>query len=335
MIGQSMQAVTVREGAKRGDWNELSLETIEIPVIKEDEALIQVEACSVNRADLLQRRGLYPPPPGASQVLGLDFAGIVLKAPQTSPFKENDRVFGIVSGGGYGRYVAVPVSHLVLIPENLSFTEAAAAAEVFFTAYYNLFVLAGIKAADVVLLHGGGSGVGTAVMQLCSSAGARLIVTAGSENKVERTLEMGVFAAINYKQEDFADRVMDITDGDGVDIIVDWIGAPYLLKHLKILKARGRLVIIGLMGGSAGEIDLVPLLSKRLRIIGSVLRSQSKEEKAQIARGFIETVLPLLESGRVRPVIDRIFPISEVEGAHRYLREGKHFGKIVLTWKPF
>jgi putative PIG3 family NAD(P)H quinone oxidoreductase len=330
-----MPAVMVRKGAKKGEWNDLSLETIEIPAMKEDEALVQVEACSVNRADLLQRRGLYPPPPGASQVLGLDFAGFVVKAPQTSPFKENSRVFGIVSGGGYGRYVAVPVNHLVPIPENLSFTEAAAAAEVFFTAYYNLFILAGIEAADTLLLHGGGSGVGTAAIQLCSAIGARVIITAGSESKVTRALDMGAFAGINYKQEDFAGRVMDITRGDGVDIVFDWIGAPYLLKHLDLLKTRGRLVIIGLMGGSVGEINLVPLLSKRLRIIGSVLRSQSKEEKAEIARGFIETVLPLLESGRVRPVIDRIFPISEVEDAHRYLREGEHFGKIVLTWKPF
>jgi putative PIG3 family NAD(P)H quinone oxidoreductase len=330
-----MPAVVVREGAVKGEWNDLSIEIVEIPAPKEDEALVQVEACSVNRADLLQRRGLYPPPPGASSVLGLDFAGFVVKAPQSSAFRESDRVFGIVAGGGYGRYAAVPVDHLVPVPENLSFTEAAAAAEVFFTAYYNLFVQAGMKAGDTLLLHGGGSGVGTAAIQLGSSIGATVVITAGSEDKVKRALDLGASAGINYKQEDFAKRVLDITGGEGVDIILDWIGASYLSRHLEILKTRGRLVIIGLMGGGTGEINLVPVLAKRLKVIGSVLRSQSKQEKARITRGFIETVLPLLKSGRVKPIIDRIFPISEVEEAHRYLKQGEHFGKVVLTWESF
>ncbi len=332
MNAQSMPAVIVREGAKKREWNDLSLEVVEMPTLREGEALVQVEACSVNRADLLQRQGLYPPPPGASQVLGLDYAGFVVKRPPASPFKESDRVFGIAAGGGYGRYVAVPVEHLVPIPENLSFAEAAAAAEVFFTAYYNLFVQAGIKAGEALLLHGGGSGVGTAAIQLCSSTGAMVIITAGSQDKVKRALDLGASAGINHKEEDFAERVMDITGGVGVDVILDWIAAPYLRRHLEILKTRGRLVIIGLMGGSAGEINLVPVLSKRLKIIGSVLRSQSKEEKAEITRKFIENVIPLLKSGRVKPIIDRIFPMSEVEDAHRYLSKGEHFGKIVLTW---
>ncbi len=306
-----------------------------VPSLKEGEALVQVEACSVNRADLLQRRGLYPPPPGASEVLGLDFAGFLVKVPRTSAFQENDRVFGIVAGGGYGRYVAVAVEHLVPIPENLSFTEAAAAAEVFFTACYNLFAQAGIKAGDVLLLHGGGSGVGTAAIQLGSSIGAKVIVTAGSEDKIKRALDLGAYAGINYKEEDFAGRVLDITGGNGVDIVLDWIGASYLPRHLEVLKTGGRLVIIGLIGGSRGEINLAPVVSQRLKIIGSVLRSQAKEEKAAITRGFIETVLPLLESGRVKPIIDRVFSIREVEDAHLYLRKGEHFGKIVLTWESF
>ena len=204
MKAQSMSAVMVREGAKRGEWNELSLETVDMPSLKEGEALVQVEACSVNRADLLQRRGLYPPPPGASGVLGLDFAGFVVKVAPGSAFEENDRVFGIVAGGGYGRYVAVAADHLVPIPENLSFTEAAAAAEVFFTAYYNLFVQAGIKAGDVFLFHGGGSGVGTAAIQLGAAIGAKVIVTAGSEDKIKRALDLGASEGINYKKEDFA-----------------------------------------------------------------------------------------------------------------------------------
>ena len=243
MNSQAMPAIMVREGAKKGEWNELGLEMVAVPILKEGEALVQVEACSVNRANLLQRRGFYPPPPGASEVLGLDFAGFVVKVPPDSAFRENDRVFGIVAGGGYGRYVAVPAEHLVPIPENLSFTEAAAAAEVFFTAYYNLFIQAGIKAADLLLLHGGGSGVGTAAIQLGAAIGAKVVITAGSEDKIKRALDLGAFAGINYKEEDFARRVLDITRGDGVDIVLDWIGASYLRKHLEILKTGGRLVI--------------------------------------------------------------------------------------------
>lgn len=334
MKAGSMPAVVVRGETKRGEWNEVGLETVEIPALKEGEALVQIEACSVNRADLLQRRGLYPPPPGASKVLGLDFAGFVVEA-VGGPFKASDRVFGIVAGGGYGRYAATPVDHLVPIPENLSFTEAAAAAEVFFTAYYNLIVQAGMKAGETVLIHGGGSGVGTASVQMCGSMGATVVVTAGADEKIKRAIDLGAFAGINYRREDFGARVMEITGGKGVDIVLDCIGAPYLSKHLDILKTRGRLVLIGLMGGGSGEINLVPVLSKRLKIIGSVLRSQSREEKAEITRGFAQTVLPLLKSGRVKPIVDRIFPIAEVEEAHRYLSSGEHFGKIVLTWKPF
>lgn len=335
IAGGTMPAVVVRGEAKKGEWNEVGLETVEIPALKEGEALVQVEACSVNRADLLQRRGLYPPPPGASPVLGLDFAGFVVEAPGGSAFKDGDRVFGLVAGGGYGRYAAVPVDHLVSIPENLSFAEAAAAAEVFFTAYYNLFVQAGMKKGDTLLVHGAGSGVGTAAVQLASAIGATVVVTAGKEEKIKRAIDLGAGAGINYREEDFAPRVMEITGGKGVDIVLDWIGASYLSRHLDILKTRGRLVLIGLMGGSSGEINLAPILMKRIKIIGSVLRSQSREEKAEIARGFAQTVLPMLQSGRVKPIVDRIFSISEVEDAHRYLASGEHFGKIVLAWKSF
>jgi NADPH:quinone reductase len=334
MNGDLMPAVVVREGAKKGEWNELSLEMIQPPAVNDGEALVQVEACSVNRADLLQRRGLYPPPAGASHVLGLDFAGFVVKtAPGVSGWREGDRVFGIAAGGGYGRYVAVPADNLVPIPENLSFTEAAAAAEVFFTAYYNLFMLAGMRAGETVLVHGAGSGVGTAAIQLAASIGASVIATAGSSDKIRGGLELGAAEGINYKEEDFAGRVLEITEGKGIDIIFDWIGASYLRKHLEILKTKGRLILIGLMGGSIGEINLAPVVSKRLTIIGSVLRSQSREEKAVIARGFIDTVLPLLKDGKVRPIIDRIFPIRQAEEAHRYLKAGEPFGKVVLTWE--
>lgn len=331
-----MLAVLIREPMVRGEWNALTIGDAPIPTLQKGEMLVQVEACSVNRADLLQRRGLYPPPPGASEILGLDFAGfIVQKGEEVENREISERVFGIVAGGGYGRYVAVPADHLVPIPENLSFPEAAAAAEVFFTAFYNVCLLGELQPQETLLVHGGGSGVGTAAIQLAKAMEASVITTAGSWDKVEKCLQLGADHAVNYREEDFAQRVSAITQGRGVDVILDWIGASYLSKHVELLRTRGRLVIIGLMGGAKGEIPLAPLLTKRLRVMGSVLRSQSLQEKAAIARAFQERVLPLLQEKKVHPVVDRIYPMTSVEEAHAYLREGNHFGKIVLSWQEY
>ncbi len=328
-----MDAVVIRTPAVRGDWNALGIEQVARPVPREGEVLIQVEACSVNRADLLQRRGLYPPPTGASEILGLDFAGYVVEiADGVEGGRVGNRVLGITAGGGYGRYVVVPASHLVPIPGRLSFIEAAAVAEVFFTAYVNLFLEAGLQAGEWVLIHGGGSGVGTAAIQLARAAEAKVIVTVGTGEKAERCLQLGASHAIVYKEDDFAARVLDLTSGKGIEVILDWIGAGYLEKHLRILKTSGRLVMIGLMGGSKAEIALDVLVTKRLHVVGSVLRSRSDAEKAVITDRFKEHVLPLLASGTVSPLIDRVFPLREVERAHERMRAGEHFGKIVLTW---
>ncbi|MEN6484994.1 MAG: NAD(P)H-quinone oxidoreductase [Syntrophobacteraceae bacterium] len=333
MNEHTMKAVVVRETGKKGDWNTLSIDTVPMPALKHGEVLVRVEACSVNRADLLQRRGFYPPPPGASSILGLDFAGTVAETPTgTGDWKAGDRVFGIAAGGGYGRYVAVPADHLVRIPERLDFIEAAGAAEVFFTAYLNLFIEAGLRQGETLLVHGGGSGVGTAAIQLAKEAGATVVTTAGDPLKVGRCLEIGAHFAVNYKEDDFAARTAEFTGGRGVDVILDWIGAPYLAKHLELLKTGGRLVFIGLMGGNKAEINLASVLGKRLRLIGSILRARPDEEKASITRAFRKDVLPLLESGAVHPVIDRALPVASAEEAHLAMREGKHFGKIVLTW---
>ena len=329
-----MDAIVVQEPARKGDWNTLVLGRAPLPSPKAGEVLVRVEACSVNRADLLQRRGLYPPPPGASSIIGLDFAGVVVeKAPDVNGWDPGERVFGIIAGGGYGRYATVTANHLVSIPENLDFIAAAAAAEVFFTAFFNLFMEGQMKAGETLLVHGGGSGVGTAAIQLARAHGVTPITTAGSSEKMLRCLDLGAAFGINYQTEDFAARVLEVTGGRGVDVILDWIGASYLSKHIEILKPKGRLVIIGLMGGHKGEIALAPVLTKRLRIIGSVLRSQSQEEKAALTRAFTEQVRPLLESGKVRPIVDRVFPVQAVEDAHQYMRENRHFGKIVLEWK--
>lgn len=328
-----MQAVVVRETGNRGDWNTLVFEEVPLPELREGEVLVQVQACSVNRADLLQRRGLYPPPPGTSTIMGLDFAGTIADAsPGVSGWTPGDRVFGIVEGGGYGRFVQVPADHLVAVPDNLSFVEAAAAAEVFFTAFYNLFMVGAMIPGESLFIHGGASGVGTAAIQLARENGIGCFVSAGTQDKVRGCLDLGAAGAVNYKEEDTFRRILEMTGNQGVDVILDWIGASHLNRNLEVLKTRGRLVIIGLMGGNKGEIHLAPLLSKRISIIGSILRSQSAVEKAVITAAFREKALPLLRSRRVRPVIDRVFPIESVEEAHRTLREGGHFGKIVLEW---
>lgn len=333
MKSVSMPAITVKESGKRGDWNSLSFEEVPRPHLNEDEVLVQVEACSVNRADLLQRRGLYPPPPGASSILGLDFAGFVTATDSgIRQWHPGDRVFGITAGGGYGRYVAVPENHLVRIPERLSFVEAAALAEVFFTAFLNVFLEARIQSGESLLIQGGGSGVGTAAIQLAKSAGVVTFITAGSNDTIEQCLELGATYGIDYRQEDFAERILEITSGKGVDVILDIVGGQYLARHLDILSTRGRLVLIGLLGGSKAEIPLGTLLTKRLRIIGSVLRSRTIEEKAALTQLFKERVVPLVESSKVHPVIDRIYPIHAAEEAHQYMLEGRRFGKIVLTW---
>ncbi|MHC1742542.1 MAG: NAD(P)H-quinone oxidoreductase [Syntrophobacteraceae bacterium] len=328
-----MDAAVILAPTVRGEWNALGIEQVPRPVLREGEALIQVEACSVNRADLLQRRGLYPPPPGASDIPGLDFSGYIVEMTAgVEGWRIGDRVLGITAGGGYGRYVAVPASHLVPIPTRLSFVEAAAVAEVFFTAFVNLFMEAGLRAGERVLIHGGGSGVGTAAIQLCRAAGVEAIVTVGAREKRERCLQLGASHTIVYKEEDFGAGVLDLTSGDGVEVVLDCIGAPYLDRHLRILKTGGRLVLIGLMGGSKSEIALDVVLTRRLHIIGSVLRSRSDAEKAVITDRFKDHVLPLLASGAVKPVIDRVFAMTEVELAHERMQAGEHFGKIVLTW---
>jgi NADPH:quinone reductase len=334
MSTTDMPAVVVREIGQKGDWNRLEVDQVERPQARPREVLVQVEACSVNRADLLQRRGLYPPPPGASLLLGLDYAGFIVEAAaDVHDWHVGDRVFGIVSGGGYGRYLAARADHLVRIPDNLSFVEAAASAEIFFAAFVNLFLEGELQAAETLLLHGGGSGVGTAAIQLAAAAGAKVVITAGSAEKVQRCLELGAHGGINYREEDFAERVRHLTGGEGVDLILDWIGAPYLQPHLDLLKVRGRLVLMGLMGGNRAELSLIPILNKRIRLIGSVLRSRSDEEKAAITRAFQVRVLPLLASSKAHPIVDRIFPILEAEAAHQWMRDDRHFGKIVLSWQ--
>jgi len=300
------------------------------PEPSEHDVVIEIAATAVNRADLLQRQGLYPPPPGASPVLGLECAGTVSACgSEVRGLVPGDRVMALLAGGGYAERTAVHAGSVMPIPENLDFDQAAAVPEVFLTCHLNLFQLADLPTGGWALVHGGGSGIGTAAIQLIRAAGARVIVTAGSDAKCARCLELGADEAINYRQGEFAERVTE-RSGGGVDVVLDSIGAPYLAQHLKCLAIGGRLVLIGLMGGARTEVNLGLVVAKRLQVIGSTLRARPAGEKAEIVRGFVERFGGALASGDIRPVVDRVLPLEKAQEAHDLLQSSEHFGKVVL-----
>lgn len=314
-----------------GDESVMRVDDAPDPVLESNEILIAVRATAVNRADLLQRRGLYPPPPGAPEILGLECAGVVLETgADVTRFREDDRVMALLSGGGYAEKVAVDERCVMRMPDAMSFEEAAAIPETFLTAYLNIFLLGGVDAGDAVLVHGGSGGVGTAAIALCRELGARIFVTAGSAERARRCIDLGATGAVDYSSEDFEERIRAATHGFGVDVIVDPIGAPYFEKNLSLLSIEGRLVLIGLMGGHSTGIDLALLLRKRIGVVGSTLRSRSNEEKGILIESFLDEIGDALDEGRLRAVVDRVLPIGDAAAAHRLMNEGGHFGKIVL-----
>jgi NADPH2:quinone reductase len=294
---------------------------------------VRVLATSVNRADIIQRQGHYPPPPGESDILGLEVAGrIDTLGSCVSDWDPGDRVMGLVAGGGYAEYALVYADHLIRIPETMNLATAACVSETFITAYLNVFMIGDFHSGQSVLLHGGGGGVNTAALQLCRALvpDGKIIVTA-SAGKLERVMGLGADLVIDYKAQDFEAEVRAFTRNHGVDLILDHIGADYLKANLKSLAIGGRLVIIGVMGGAAAQVNLAHLLVKRQQIIGSVIRSRSIEEKAAITAAFKENVLPLLSGRRIEPLIHRIYPIESVRDAHGEMESSRHFGKIVLA----
>jgi putative PIG3 family NAD(P)H quinone oxidoreductase len=300
------------------------------PEIGPEEVLVDVHATAVNRADLLQRAGSYPPPPGAPPYLGLEMAGIVAAAGErVGDWNPGDRVCALLGGGGYAEQVAVPHSLLLRLPEDWDFPRAAAVPEVFLTAYVNLFMEGCLQKGETVLIHGGGSGVGTAAVQLAAHAGCRVLVTAGTDAKIAHCLELGAQFGANYRERDFADAILEQTDG--VDVVLDIAGATYLEPNLRLLKTKGRLVLIALLTGPRAEIDLSAVLGKRLRLIGSLLRSRPVPEKTEIVRAFKKQFWSHLEDGRIQPVIDTVLPIARAEEAHQILEQNRNIGKVVLT----
>jgi len=293
---------------------------------------VRVRATALNRADVMQRLGQYPPPPGESDILGLELAGEVeaLGAAVTD-LAPGDRVFGLVGSGGYAEKAVIDARMAMPIPSAWSFVQAAAVPEVFFTAQETIFTLAGLKKGETLLIHAAASGVGTAGIQMARETGARIFVTAGSAEKIQRCLELGATAGCNYKERDFADWVKEVTNGQGVDVIEDFIGAAYWDRNLRSLKTGGRLVLVGLMGGAKVEANLGLIMTKRLQVFGSVLRSRPLADKIAITQRFRTNWLPLLAAGRITPVVDRVFPIDQVADAHRYMEENRNFGKIILS----
>jgi putative PIG3 family NAD(P)H quinone oxidoreductase len=325
-----MRAVVV---TAPGDEDKLAMGDVPAPVLGPADVRIRIRATAVNRADLLQRQGFYPPPPGASELLGLECAGEVTEVgPAAAGVRTGERVIALLPGGGYAEEAVVHHGSILPTPAALSDEEAGAFAEVFLTAFSNLFMpgLGALAPGESALIHGGGGGVGTAAICLLREAAQPCYVTVGSAAKARRCLELGATAAIDYSREDFAKRVRELTDARGVDVVLDHIGASYLAQNLAALATDGRLVVIGLMGGAKVEVNLGVLLTRRLAVIGSTLRARPVEDKAAIVRAFRTRFGAALDAGRLRPVIHAVLPLAQAAEAHRMMKRSEHFGKIVL-----
>lgn len=322
-----MKAIIVE---KASDTPKLRWEATEDPVCGPEEVIIDVRATAVNRADLAQAAGIYPPPEGESEILGLEAAGDIAEiGSNVTDRNVGDPVFALLQGGGYAEKVAVPHQLLMPIPEGWSYDIAAAVPEVWLTAFSNLFQEGGLSPGNVALIHAGASGVGTSCLQLCKESGITAIATAGSPEKLERCRQLGASLAINYKTDDFAE-VIATSDFPKLDMILDPVGGPYLKQNIRLLKPHGRLINIGIMGGRFGELDMAAVLMKRLRIKGSRLRSRTLDERTGITKAFEKRFLPLLASGALEPIIDRVMPVEAAEEAHAVVRRNENLGKVIL-----
>ena len=324
--------MTVIEIAAPGGPEQLVAARRPVPQPGSGEVLVRVGAAGVNRPDVMQRQGRYPPPPGASDIPGLEIAGeIVALGPNVAGVGLGDKVTALLAGGGYAEYAVAAAPLCLPIPGALSVVEAAALPETYFTVWTNLFERGGCKAGDSVLIHGGTSGIGTTAIQLAVAFGARVFATAGSEGKARACERFGATRGIDYRTEDFVEIIRQQTGGKGVDVILDMVGASYLARNLEAAAVEGRLVVISLIGGARAEINLNTIMSKRLTLTGSTLRVRTVAQKAAVADAVRRNVWPLLSVGRVRPIIHATFPLAEASEAHRLMETSTHIGKIVLT----
>jgi putative PIG3 family NAD(P)H quinone oxidoreductase len=316
-----------------GGLDVLGVGDVERPRPGEGQVLVKVAATSINRPDLVQREGKYPPPPGDSDILGLEVSGTIEElGPGVAGWKKGDRVMTLVGGGGYAEYAVAYADHLMAIPASMSFEEAACVCESYITAFLNLFLLGELKDGNTVVIHGGGGGVNTAGVQLCKALvpRTRIVVTANPA-KAARVKELGADLVVDYTTTpDFSEAVKEFTGKKGADVILDHVGAKYLGPNMNALGYAGRLVIIGVTSGIKAELNLALMMVKRQQIIGSVLRSRPVKEKAEIVQEFTRTALPRFAERRIVPIVEKVFPLAEVREAHRMMEEDRHFGKIVL-----
>ncbi|GAA2029835.1 NAD(P)H-quinone oxidoreductase [Terrabacter terrae] len=324
-----MRAITIPQP---GDADSLVLAEVPDPVVRAGQVLVDVVAAGVNRADVMQRLGHYPPPPGASEYPGLEVSGrVAALGDGVEGWQVGDEVCALLDGGGYAERVAVPAEQLLPVPTGVSLVDAAGLPEVACTVWSNVFMVANIQPGQVLLVHGGSSGIGTTAIQLGKAVGAHVAVTAGSQAKLDVCRELGAEMLVNYREEDFVERVRELTKGHGADVILDNMGAKYLARNVDALATSGRLVTIGLMGGRKGELDMGKLLAKRAAVIATSLRARPAAEKAAIVAAVREHVWPLVEDGSVRPVIHSRHPLKEAADAHREMEASGHIGKILLT----
>ncbi|CAL9502109.1 NAD(P)H-quinone oxidoreductase [Streptomyces sp. enrichment culture] len=324
-----MYAITIPEpgGPEALVWAEVA-----DPAPGPGEVLVEVAASAVNRADILQRQGFYDPPPGASPYPGLECSGrIAALGTGVSGWAVGDEVCALLSGGGYAEKVVVPAGQLLPVPEGVGLVRAAALPEVVCTVWSNVFMIAHLRPGETLLVHGGSSGIGTMAVQLAKAVGARVAVTAGSAEKLRRCAELGADILVNYREQDFVEEVGKATDGAGADVILDNMGAKYLDRNIRALALNGRLAIIGMQGGVKGELNIARLLNKRAAITATSLRARPLEEKAAIVAAVREHVWPLLDAGRVRPVVDSELPLSDAAAAHRRVEDSGHVGKVLLV----
>ncbi len=327
MIPETMHCIEVPQP---GGPESLQAGTRPVPEVGVGEILIKVASAGVNRPDVMQRQGSYPPPAGATDILGLEVAGVVAKVGMgVSEWNEGDEVCALVNGGGYAEYCKAPSSHVLPVPNGISLEHAGGIPETFFTVWTNVFDRAGLKAGENFLVHGGSSGIGTTAIQIAKELGARVFTTAGSKNKCDVCLELGAEQAINYREENFLDVLNASTNG--MDVILDMVAGDYVQQNISLLQPEGRLVHIAFLGGNIVELNLAPTMLKRISILASTLRHQSIEAKAAIATALRENVWPLIEGGRVRPIIDSTFSLSKAVEAHELIESSNHIGKIILT----
>jgi putative PIG3 family NAD(P)H quinone oxidoreductase len=323
-----MKTITIREP---GDADVLTLADVDEPQPAPGQVRIKVAAAGVNRADIMQRKGFYDPPPGSSPYPGLEVSGTIDALGEgVEGWQVGDEVCALLVGGGYAEYVTVPAGQVLPVPAGVPLVEAAALPEVVSTVWSNVFMTANLLPGQTILIHGGSSGIGTMAIQLAREVGARVAVTAGSAEKLERCRELGAEILINYKEQDFVGVMKEATDGAGADVVLDNMGAKYLERNVDVLATSGRLVVIGLQGGARAELDLGVLLRKRAAVIATSLRARPEAEKATIVAAVREHVWPLVESGRVKPVVDRTFALGDAGDAHRAMEDSGHVGKLLL-----